>query len=210
MAGRFGTATRSQRGQAIPVMALVLWSVAAAALLVAMVGARAVSLARAQGAADATALSEAARSGSGASVAARNGVALDTLVTDGAEVDVVIGLGGVRAGARARAMRGSWVGLHPMLQAALRRAEAALGEPVIVVSGLRSRSEQEALWADRHSNPYPVAPPGTSLHERGLAVDVPLRQAASLATLEGITGMCQPLPLVDPVHFTLCRTTPTR
>lgn len=43
-----------------------------------------------------------------------------------------------------------------------------------IVSGRRSRSQQERLWArfQRGEHPGPVARPGTSLHERGEAVDL--------------------------------------
>lgn len=41
-----------------------------------------------------------------------------------------------------------------------------------VTSVRRSRSEQLRLWNNRHRNPYPVAPPGTSKHELGRAWDM--------------------------------------
>lgn len=41
-----------------------------------------------------------------------------------------------------------------------------------VTSVYRSKSEQIRLWNNRHNNPYPVAPPGQSLHEYGLAWDM--------------------------------------
>ena len=46
------------------------------------------------------------------------------------------------------------------------------GIPFTVTSGRRSAAEQEALYARRGSNRYPVAKPGTSAHERGTAVDI--------------------------------------
>lgn len=42
-----------------------------------------------------------------------------------------------------------------------------------IVSGLRSTERQRQLWANRKSNRYPVARPGTSKHEKGLAFDLP-------------------------------------
>lgn len=54
-----------------------------------------------------------------------------------------------------------------VLRASLRDA----GYQVRFTSAVRSRAEQEALYAARHANPYPVAVPGTSRHERGLAFD---------------------------------------
>jgi len=41
-----------------------------------------------------------------------------------------------------------------------------------ITSVRRSTTEQLKLWNARHSNPYPVAPPGTSYHEYGRAWDM--------------------------------------
>ncbi|MBA2282412.1 MAG: D-alanyl-D-alanine carboxypeptidase family protein, partial [Acidimicrobiia bacterium] len=90
------------------------------------------------------------------------------------------------------------------LLAALDRADALLGAPVPVVSGFRSRAEQEALWAARATNPYPVAPPGTSMHEHGLAIDVPSSFAPTLLAVAATAGLCQVLPQSDPIHFEPC------
>jgi hypothetical protein len=60
------------------------------------------------------------------------------------------------------------------------------------------------LWDRRHTNPYPVARPGTSDHERGLAVDVGRSAVAELAAVAARAGLCQPLPATDPVHFVVC------
>ena len=62
-----------------------------------------------------------------------------------------------------------------------------------------------ALWAARAGNPYPVARPGTSAHERGRAVDVPRSFADRLAAVGPAAGLCRPLPRTDPVHFEPCR-----
>lgn len=43
--------------------------------------------------------------------------------------------------------------------------------PVQINSGFRSTAKQAQLYANRASNPNPVAPPGSSLHEKGLAAD---------------------------------------
>ena len=79
-----------------------------------------------------------------------------------------------------------------------------LGHPVPVVSGLRAGAEQQALWDRRHDTPYPVARPGTSDHERGLAVDVARSWVDDLVAIATVTGLCQPLPESDPVHFVVC------
>jgi hypothetical protein len=199
------------RGQAIVLVAVICWLVAVGALLVAGLGARAIRGAQVQAGADATALAAAVDPGDAAAVAAANDVALESVtVTDRVEVVVGAGTSPVRAGAAAELFRPEWRGLQPDFRAALARAEALLGVRIPIVSGLRTRAEQEALWANRHTNPYPVAVPGTSMHERGLAVDVPLGFAPLLAGVGPSAGVCQPLPVSDPVHFVLCETRPTR
>ncbi|MFN3218090.1 MAG: M15 family metallopeptidase [Acidimicrobiales bacterium] len=197
------------RGQAMVLVAIICWLVAVAALLLAGLGARAIRGAQVQAGADATALAAAVDPDDAAPVAAANDVAVESVtVTD--RVEVIVGSSGVRAGAAAELFRPEWQGLQPGFRAALARAEALLGMRIPIVSGLRTRAEQEALWANRHTNPYPVAVPGTSLHERGLAVDVPLGFAPLLAGVGPSAGVCQPLPVSDPVHFVLCETRPTR
>jgi hypothetical protein len=61
---------------------------------------------------------------------------------------------------------------NPELLARLERLAAERGETWTVTSGLRTTAEQQRLWDDRASNPYPVARPGTSRHEHGNAADV--------------------------------------
>lgn len=199
----------AERGQSLPLLALMLWAIAGVALVIAAIGGRAISAARAQAGADAVALAEASVPGSAAAIAVHNGVTIESLDI-AADVDVVVRLGPTRAAARAQRARPQWLGLDPRLQRGLALAEVLLGEAIVVVSGFRSAADQERLWANRHTNQYPVARPGTSLHERGLAVDVLLSQASRLAQISLRTGVCQPLPLLDPVHFSLCQTTPTR
>ncbi len=63
----------------------------------------------------------------------------------------------------------------PDLAARVRQMAAILiskGITIQVISGKRSTAQQAALYANRASNHYPVAAPGTSLHEKGLAVDL--------------------------------------
>lgn len=77
---------------------------------------------------------------------------------------------------------------------------AELGVPII--SGLRSREDQQRLYDERASNKNPVAPPGTSKHETGNAIDVD----SSKLTEEGrgilkAMGYYQPLPKEDPNHW---------
>jgi D-alanyl-D-alanine carboxypeptidase len=61
---------------------------------------------------------------------------------------------------------------NPELLARLERLAAARGETFEITSGLRTTAEQQALWDRRATNPFPVARPGTSLHEHGNAADV--------------------------------------
>lgn len=66
----------------------------------------------------------------------------------------------------------SWSnGLQPWLRP-YAAALAAAFPRLTITSVRRSRTQQIALWYNRHNNPYPVAPPGTSKHELGLAWDM--------------------------------------
>lgn len=190
------------RGQAVPLVALVIWIVAGAAVVVALVGERAVERARTQAGADAVALAAAA-GGDASALAAANSVTVEE-ITGSAVVDVVVRRGEVGAAARADGGRQGWEGLAPEMRAALARAESVLGTTVPIVSGFRSRADQERLWANRATNPYPVARPGTSRHEQGLAIDVPASFAPLLASVGPSVGLCRPLPVTDPVHFVVC------
>jgi hypothetical protein len=82
------------------------------------------------------------------------------------------------AAAPGRAAPGSYPHLRgdldadPRMLRALETLAARRGETFNVTSGLRTHAEQTRLWNNRHSNPYPVARPGTSRHESGLAADV--------------------------------------
>jgi hypothetical protein len=189
---------------------------------------------QARTAADAAALAGAAEGSEDAArrLARANGGSLVEFEAEGDRVVVEVRVGGVTAHASARATGGStagalaWafglgglggvgeamsvpgggdrVGLAPAMLAALARADGLLGRPVPVASGLRTRADQESLWARRATNPYPVARPGTSDHERGLAVDVPRGFVAQLLSVADAAGLCHPLPESDPVHFVVC------
>jgi hypothetical protein len=87
---------------------------------------------------------------------------------------------------------------NPELLRRLDALAAQKGMHFHITSGLRTRSEQQALWDARGSNPYPVAQPGTSRHESGNAADVTINgqaiqsvisaaelQAAGIAPLSG-------------------------
>ncbi len=65
----------------------------------------------------------------------------------------------------------SFSGLQPWLRP-YASALKAYFPGLRVTSVYRSYSEQLRLWNNRARNPYPVAPPGQSLHEYGLAWDM--------------------------------------
>jgi D-alanyl-D-alanine carboxypeptidase/Putative Flp pilus-assembly TadE/G-like len=221
---RRGTSRRNGNdgGQVVPLAAALVGLCCVALLALAPVARALDDRARARTAADAAALAGAADGERTArEVAAANGADLLEIERNGDEVVVQVRVGEVEAYARARGTRrpvdvgaggpaggagGRRAGLAPAMLAALARADGLLGHPVRVVSGLRSRSEQEALWARRGTNPYPVARPGTSDHERGLAIDVPRADVADLRRVARAAGLCQPLPTTDPIHFIVCGT----
>jgi hypothetical protein len=206
------------RGQAMPLAAAMVAVVTVALVGLVPVGLAVHEHAAARTAADAAALAGAVEGEQAArDLAAANGGELVAFQRTGDEVVVRVRMGDGAADARARATtraappaigpgaraRGR-AGLAPAMLAALARADGLLGHPVAVVSGLRTRAEQQALWDRRHTNPYPVAPPGTSDHERGMAVDVSRSSVAELRAVAGAAGLCQPLPESDPVHFVVC------
>jgi hypothetical protein len=206
-----GARWRSERGQTLPLLMLFVWLAAGAGLLLVVTGQRATDRARAQTAADAAALAGAVEPGTAGTVAGANGSSLVSTREDGTTVIVEVA-NGTTASAIAAATQPppALRGLDPRLAAAIATAEAHLGEPVPIVSGFRSYDEQLWLWEHRDENPYPVAAPGTSEHERGLAIDVPLAFAGRLRSVGPAVGLCQPLPATDPVHFRLCVARSTR
>jgi len=71
-------------------------------------------------------------------------------------------------------------------------------------SGVRSTADQARLYAERGSNPNPVAFPGTSKHERGQAVDIGGMSPVARALLPQY-GLAQPVAN-DPPHVELAPT----
>jgi Flp pilus assembly protein TadG len=155
--------------------------------------------ARAQLAADAAALAAVAESAPygrdmheevARRYAEANGARLvNCLCADGATaVQVTAGIGSMTASARAvldptafaPAATGLGAeGLNPVLSAAVDELISASQGRVYLVSGLRSTDHQAVLWAqalEQYGTPELaddwVAPPGHSMHERGLAVDL--------------------------------------
>ena len=72
-----------------------------------------------------------------------------------------------------------------------------------ITSVRRSRTDQLALWNNRHNNPYPVAPPGHSKHELGLAWDMvgPADQLALAGRVWESWGGVWGGRFDDPIHF---------
>ena len=94
--------------------------------------------------------------------------------------------------------------LQGKLAAALAEYKEKTGKTATITSGVRSREEQERLYQRYLSgqNPYPVARPGTSRHERGIAVDINRADADAMDSL-GILqrhGLHRPVAN-DPVHI---------
>jgi D-alanyl-D-alanine dipeptidase len=201
------------RGQAAPLALVVLLVGGGVMLLVAELARAAVDRAEATTAADAAALAGAADGPLAAQEMARvNGGVVVELIEDGVGMTVTVLVGEARATARAERRRPSSVpgrvGLTAAMLAAISRAEQVLGHDLTVVSGFRSRDDQQRLWDQRAANPFPVAPPGTSRHESGEAIDVAAVQVAELRRVGPEAGLCTPLPATDPVHFELCRWNP--
>lgn len=73
-----------------------------------------------------------------------------------------------------------------------------------VTSAVRSRAKQAWLYNRwlQGLQAYPVAPPGTSDHEKGLALDVVSTDTPKLVALLSSVGLSWAGP-ADPVHFSL-------
>jgi D-alanyl-D-alanine carboxypeptidase-like protein/putative Flp pilus-assembly TadE/G-like protein len=205
-----------ERGSVTPLLAVLVLAVGGLCLGLGRLGGTANAMAKAQTAADAAALAGAVDGEDAArELAAANGATVVSIDGDGPEMQVTVRLHGVEARARASGtMQGAArafgqatgvMGLQPPMQAALAKAEQLLGQSVPITSGWRSFSDQERLWEHRGDNPYPVAEPGTSMHERGLAVDVPVSFVPRLVRVARQAGLCHPYPDTDPVHFEVCR-----
>jgi len=96
---------------------------------------------------------------------------------------------------------------NPELLRRLESVAAARGETWKITSGLRTTAEQQALWDARHTNPFPVARPGTSNHEHGNSADVtvngrPIQDVVPAAEL--VRAGIRPLA-GDAVHVDLAR-----
>ena len=195
-----------------------------------LVGKAAARDARAQLAADATALAAVAEIGPGGSevpettarrYAGLNGARLVRCicVSGAGAVQVTVAVEGAAARARAELdatllgpsqVFGDVMGLQPPMREAVSRLIEAGRGAVRVISGYRSADQQARLWADAlatYADPEIaddwVAPPGHSMHQRGLAVDLAgdLGLARRLIAELGLP-LWQPLQH-EPGHFEL-------
>jgi hypothetical protein len=171
----------------------------ACALFVRDVATASTADARAQIAADAAALAAAAESGpygdgapqrAARRFAELNGARLISCDCEPGATSMLVAVEREGAAARARAVLDVALlapapvvwdrpGLHPTVEMAVERLVAAAAGRVWVTSAYRSSAHQEALWQRalaRYGSPERaddwVAPPGHSMHERGLAVDL--------------------------------------
>ena len=104
------------------------------------------------------------------------------LAGDGGTAAAAAGRGAGSAGPAgsggAPAARGNYPNLSgdldakPEILGKLQALAAQRGEKWVVTSGLRTPAEQQRLWDNRQNNPYPVARPGTSVHDQGRGADV--------------------------------------
>ena len=214
----------------IVIAGLSLVVVLAFARLTGDVGATVALRARAQAAADAAALAAVAESappgdgdpaGAARRFATLNGGRLVECLCEpgGTAMQVRVEVGGVLADARAVFDPSALVplnggfdagGLDPRVAAATARLVEEAHGAVRVVSGYRSTAEQSRLWDDalrRYGSVEAaddwVAPPGSSMHERGLAVDLggDLRLAVAIVDRLGLP-LWRPLAN-EPWHFEL-------
>jgi len=176
--------TRSERGQAVPLLLVVLGLSVAAALLVGAIGAAASRRARAQTAADAAALAGAVAGEPGArALAADNDGSLESFERAGEVATAVVRVDDARATASAEASStaalapaggGDRGALAPAMHAALARADALLGRPVEVVAG------------------------------EGLRIEVSPGVVSALVAVGIDAGLCRLQPLSHPLHFETC------
>jgi hypothetical protein len=100
-------------------------------------------------------------------------------------------------------------GFNPDFQARLDGLKKAMppGMSFSITSGFRTYDEQARLYANRGTNPYPVAPPGSSPHERGVAADVRFGSRESEAWIRAHAsefGLGFPVP-GDPIHMEMAK-----
>lgn len=178
-----------ERGQVLPLVAVLVVAAGVVCLVVGRLGGAAVARAQAVTAADAAALAGAAEGRQAARLAAEaNGARLDRFQQRGpdARAEVAFGMARATAAARRRAGGGGPAGgLAPALRAALARLEQLVGRRVAIVP-----AGSGDLAAGRH--------------RAGMAFDVAAWMLPSVTPAAAGAGLCQPHPDTHPVHFELC------
>lgn len=158
---------RTECGQVLPLVALLIVALGGAAVFAVRLGGLAVARAKASAAADAAALAGAAEGRAAAErLAGANGGRVVVYREEGSDTEVRVGVG--RAGATARATGGQRLapgGRAPALNAVLARAAQLLGRPVRVARVL----------------------------DDGLTVDVATGMADAVGRVAAQAGLC-PLP----------------
>jgi len=97
--------------------------------------------------------------------------------------------------------------IHPTLKAIVRnlpKVAKAQGFQVRITSGYRSYASQAKLYRDylAGTSLYPVAPPGTSDHEKGMALDILSTNTNLLVSDLAQVKLYWAGPM-DPIHFSL-------
>ncbi len=97
----------------------------------------------------------------------------------------------------------SQAGLDPRFFAKLQAIQSLSGVHLDVTSGFRSIQEQTTLYDEMKSGQKsgPVAAPGSSMHNYGLAVDVSPASAAVLNQYGQQFGLTLGSSFSDPLHF---------
>jgi LAS superfamily LD-carboxypeptidase LdcB len=101
-------------------------------------------------------------------------------------------------------LKGNTSGLDPELQKRLMAASEVYGKPLTITSGYRTSAEQKKLYEDYKAgrSRFPAAPPGSSLHQEGRAVDLAeYRDPAAVRALASV-GVLQTVKNDEP-HFTI-------
>jgi hypothetical protein len=127
-------------------------------------------------------------------------MAVDELNSDAIDA-AVRDIYGQKGKSTAKAKTFDLTGLSPDLADRLQKAQEAYrreyGKDLPVTSAVRSTEEQKKLYEQRAKNPNLVAPPGSSLHETGNALDIAANVPEDFLNKFGIH---RPLGKKDPVH----------
>jgi hypothetical protein len=101
------------------------------------------------------------------------------------------------------AMGADTVNLTEEMKIAILKAEAILGHPLQINDGFRTYECQVAAASNPGNPGGRAAPPGRSMHNAGMAIDV--QNYSELGAVAARVGLCQPFPSSDddPFHVSL-------